>query len=82
MDGEHDIDTCALVSERVWSEVTKALHECGVLLEGEASEFCNPFQSQFLLFPSSSFVKLSEICPVFSCCSCVSFHCLSLSSHC
>lgn len=34
MDGEHDIETCALVSERVWSEVTKALHECGVLLEG------------------------------------------------
>jgi len=34
MDGEHDIKTCALVSERVWSEVTKALHECGVLLEG------------------------------------------------
>jgi hypothetical protein len=34
MDGEHDIETCALVSQRVWSEVTKALHENGVLFEG------------------------------------------------
>lgn len=34
MDGDHDIETCARVSERVYSEVFKACHECGVLLEG------------------------------------------------
>lgn len=34
MDGEHDIETCARVSERVYSEVMKACHECGVLFEG------------------------------------------------
>jgi len=34
MDGSHDIETCARVSERVYSEVIHALHQHGVLLEG------------------------------------------------
>jgi len=34
MDGEHDIETCARVSEHVWSEVMHALQQNGVLLEG------------------------------------------------
>lgn len=34
IDGDHDIETSARVSERVYSEVFKALHENGVLLEG------------------------------------------------
>jgi len=34
MDGDHDIETCARVSERVYSEVMKACHENGVLFEG------------------------------------------------
>jgi len=34
MDGPHDIETCARVSEHVFATVVKALHENGVLLEG------------------------------------------------
>jgi len=34
IDGDHDIHTCARVSERVYSEVYKAVHENGILLEG------------------------------------------------
>jgi len=34
MDGTHDIETCARVSERVYSEVVHALHQNGILLEG------------------------------------------------
>jgi len=34
IDGDHDIQTCARVSERVYSEVYKAIHENGVFLEG------------------------------------------------
>jgi len=34
IDGDHDIETCARISERVYNEVYKACHECGVLLEG------------------------------------------------
>jgi len=34
IDGEHDIDTAAKISERVYSAVVRALHDNGVLLEG------------------------------------------------
>jgi len=34
MDGDHDIETCARISEKVWAQVTKALHDHHVLLEG------------------------------------------------
>jgi len=34
MDGDHSIETCAMVSERVFSDVMKACIDCGVLLEG------------------------------------------------
>jgi len=34
MDGTHDIQTCARVSERVWSAIISELHKHGVLLEG------------------------------------------------
>jgi len=34
IDGEHDIETAARVSERVYSYVVRALHDNGVLLEG------------------------------------------------
>lgn len=34
MDGPHDIEHCAKVSEHVYAEVVKALHDNGVLLEG------------------------------------------------
>jgi len=34
MDGTHDIETCALVSERVYAAVIKALNDRHVLLEG------------------------------------------------
>jgi len=34
MDGEHDIETCAKISERVWAYVVRALHDNGVFLEG------------------------------------------------
>lgn len=34
MDGEHDIETCARVSEHVYSAVVAALHANGVFLEG------------------------------------------------
>jgi len=34
MDGSHDIDTCASVSERVYAYVVRALHEHHVLFEG------------------------------------------------
>jgi len=34
MDGPHDIEHCARVSEHVFAEVTKALHDNGVFLEG------------------------------------------------
>jgi len=34
MDGPHDIETCARISEHVFSSVVKALHDNGVLLEG------------------------------------------------
>eukprot|EP01061_Rhynchopus_euleeides_P008432 TRINITY_DN174_c0_g1_i4.p1 TRINITY_DN174_c0_g1~~TRINITY_DN174_c0_g1_i4.p1 ORF type:complete len:396 (+),score=162.55 TRINITY_DN174_c0_g1_i4:62-1189(+) len=34
IDGEHDLATCQKVSERVWSEVTHALHQHGVVFEG------------------------------------------------
>jgi len=34
MDGDHDIDTCARISEKVWAAVTTALHDYDVFLEG------------------------------------------------
>ena len=34
IDGEHDIETCQRVSERVWAEVVRALHAHGVIFEG------------------------------------------------
>jgi len=34
IDGEHDIETAARISERVYSYVIRALHDNGVLLEG------------------------------------------------
>eukprot|EP01127_Copromyxa_protea_P006621 TRINITY_DN16633_c0_g1_i1.p1 TRINITY_DN16633_c0_g1~~TRINITY_DN16633_c0_g1_i1.p1 ORF type:complete len:366 (-),score=116.16 TRINITY_DN16633_c0_g1_i1:44-1141(-) len=34
MDGAHDIDVCARVSEHVYATVVKALHDNGVVLEG------------------------------------------------
>ena len=34
IDGDHDIETCQRVSERVWAEVVRALHAHGVIFEG------------------------------------------------
>jgi len=34
MDGEHDLETCARISEKVWAAVVTALHEYNVFLEG------------------------------------------------
>eukprot|EP01062_Namystynia_karyoxenos_P032530 TRINITY_DN239_c0_g1_i2.p1 TRINITY_DN239_c0_g1~~TRINITY_DN239_c0_g1_i2.p1 ORF type:complete len:407 (+),score=184.12 TRINITY_DN239_c0_g1_i2:98-1222(+) len=34
IDGDHDIATCQAVSQRVWAEVTRALHAHGVIFEG------------------------------------------------
>lgn len=34
MDGSHDINVCARVSEHVYATVVKALHDNGVVLEG------------------------------------------------
>lgn len=34
MDGSHDIEVCARVSEHVYATVVKALHDNGVVLEG------------------------------------------------
>jgi fructose-bisphosphate aldolase class I len=34
MDGSHDINVCARVSEHVYATVAKALHDNGVVLEG------------------------------------------------
>ena len=34
IDGDHDLETCQQVSERVWSEVVRALHQHGVIFEG------------------------------------------------
>ena len=33
-DGSHDLETCAIISEKVQAAVIKALHEHGVLFEG------------------------------------------------
>jgi fructose-bisphosphate aldolase class I len=33
-DGEHDIETCAAASQRVWEAVIKALHDYNVVFEG------------------------------------------------
>eukprot|EP01063_Lacrimia_lanifica_P027950 TRINITY_DN39_c0_g1_i3.p2 TRINITY_DN39_c0_g1~~TRINITY_DN39_c0_g1_i3.p2 ORF type:complete len:375 (+),score=188.03 TRINITY_DN39_c0_g1_i3:60-1184(+) len=34
IDGDHDIETCQKVSEKVWAAVTAALHAHGVIFEG------------------------------------------------
>jgi len=34
IDGDHDIETCQKVSEKVWGAVTAALHRHGVIFEG------------------------------------------------
>jgi len=34
MDGDHDIETCAKISQNVWAYVVKALNDYNVLLEG------------------------------------------------
>jgi len=34
MDGDHDLETCARVSEKVWAAVISALHDYNVFLEG------------------------------------------------